>query len=85
MWNWRTRGSESDMEEGSSEVRQLLREVESRRAAPSAATPAAVALFRFVSGPARIHPEPRSPVILSGAKDLVLAALTQRDPSLRSG
>ncbi len=35
MWNWRIRGSESDMEEGSSEVCQLLREVESRRAEPS--------------------------------------------------
>lgn len=36
MWNWRTRGSESDMEEGSSEVRQLLRGLEVRRAEPSA-------------------------------------------------
>ena len=36
MWNWRARGSESDMEEGSSEVRQLLRDLEVRRTEPSA-------------------------------------------------
>lgn len=34
MWNWRTRGGESDLEAGSSEVRQLLREVNARRAEP---------------------------------------------------
>lgn len=34
MWNWRTRGSESEMEQDSSEVRQLLSELEVRRAEP---------------------------------------------------
>lgn len=34
MWNWRTRGSESEMEEGSSEVRQLLRELGAYSAKP---------------------------------------------------
>lgn len=36
MWNWRTRGSESDVEQGSSEVRQLLRDLEAGRTEPSA-------------------------------------------------
>ena len=35
MRNWRTRGSESATEEGSSEVRQLLREMEAHHAEPS--------------------------------------------------
>lgn len=34
MWNWRTRGSESEMEEGSSEVRQLMRGLETHGAEP---------------------------------------------------
>ncbi len=34
MWNWRTRGSESDMEAGSSEVRQLLRDRQVSRTEP---------------------------------------------------
>ena len=35
MWNWRTRGSESETEEGSSEVRQLLRDLEAGRVEPN--------------------------------------------------
>lgn len=35
MWNWRNRGGEWVTDEGAAEVRNLLREMDSRRAEPS--------------------------------------------------